>query len=104
MNVAVVGAAGYAGGELLRLLYRHPDVRECVATSRSRGGTSIAAAHPALATLTDAQFSGAGAGEIARGRDVVFLCLEHGESSRLAGSKYLCPLVHAGSIRYSSER
>ena len=88
MNVAVVGAAGYAGGELLRLLYQHPDVRECVATSRSRGGTAIAAAHPALATVTGAQFSSAGAGEIARGRDVVFLCLEHGESSRLAAEVF----------------
>ena len=85
MNVAVVGAAGYAGGELLRLLYQHPEVRDCVATSRSRGGAPIAEAHPALASVTEARFSGAGAGEVARGRDVVFLCLEHGESSRVAG-------------------
>ena len=34
VNVAVVGAAGYAGGELLRLLYQHPEVREVVATSQ----------------------------------------------------------------------
>ena len=84
MNIAVVGAAGYAGGELLRLLYQHPEVREVVATSRSRGGTPVADAHPALATVTDARFSEAGPGEIARGRDAVFLCLEHGESSRVA--------------------
>ncbi len=88
MNVAVVGAAGYAGGELLRLLYRHPEVRELVATSRSRGGAPIADAHPALATVTDARFSGATPGEIARGRDVVFLCLEHGESSRVAAEVF----------------
>ena len=88
MNVVVVGAAGYAGGELLRLLYQHPEVRDCVATSRSRGGAPIAEAHPALASVTDARFSGAGAGEVARGRDVVFLCLEHGESSRVAGEVF----------------
>jgi N-acetyl-gamma-glutamyl-phosphate reductase len=88
MNVAVVGAAGYAGGELLRLLHQHPDVRECVATSRSRGGTPIAEAHPALAVSTDARFASATAGEIARGRDVVFLCLEHGESSRVAADVF----------------
>ena len=88
MNVAVVGAAGYAGGELLRLLYQHPEVREVVASSRSRGGTPVADAHPALATVTDARFSGAEPGEIARGRDAVFLSLEHGESSRVAGEVF----------------
>ncbi len=88
MNVAVVGAAGYAGGELLRLLYQHPEVRECVATSRSKGGAPVAEAHPALAMVTDARFSGASPGEIARGRDVVFLCLEHGESSRVAAEVF----------------
>lgn len=88
MNVAVVGAAGFAGGELLRLLYQHPDVRECVATSRSRGGSPLAEAHPALAPITDARFASATAGEIARGRDVVFLCLEHGESSRVAADVF----------------
>jgi N-acetyl-gamma-glutamyl-phosphate reductase len=88
MNVAVVGAAGYAGGELLRLLYQHPEVRECVATSRSRGGAPIAESHPALAAVSDARFSGDSPGEIARGRDVVFLCLEHGESSRVAAEVF----------------
>lgn len=88
MKVAVVGAAGYAGGELLRLLLQHPDVTECVATSRSQGGKPIAGAHPALAAVTDARFSGATPGEAARGRDVVFLCLEHGESSRVAGEVF----------------
>jgi N-acetyl-gamma-glutamyl-phosphate reductase common form len=85
MKVAVVGAAGFAGGELLRLLHQHPEVRECVATSRSRPGTPVGETHPALATLTDARFSADSPGEAARGRDVVFLCLEHGESSRVAG-------------------
>ena len=79
------------GGEIIysieveNVLYQHPAVGEIIATSRSRGGAPIADAHPALATLTDARFSDAGPGEAARGRDVVFLCLEHGESSRLAG-------------------
>ncbi len=82
--MAVVGAAGYVGGELLRLLLQHPNVAECVATSRSQAGKPIAEAHPTLAPLTDARFSGETPGEVARGRDVVFLALEHGESSRMA--------------------
>lgn len=84
LRVAVVGAAGYAGGELLRLLLGHPAVGEIVATSRSQAGKPISEAHPSLAPLTDARFSGMSPGEAAIGRDVVFLALEHGESSRLA--------------------
>ena len=88
MKVAVIGGAGYAAGELLRLLLQHPQVTECVATSRSQAGKPIGEVHPALAPLTDARFSGATPGEAARGRDVVFLCLEHGESSRVAGEVF----------------
>ena len=80
-----MGAAGYAGGELLRLLLQHPDVREWVATSRSQAGKPVGDTHPGIAPLTDARFSGAAPGEAAGDADVVFLCLEHGESSRIAG-------------------
>jgi N-acetyl-gamma-glutamyl-phosphate reductase len=85
VKVAVVGAGGYVGGELLRLLLQHPRVTECVATSRSQAGKPIADTHPAVAGLTEARFAGQSPGEAARGRDVVFLCLEHGESSGVAG-------------------
>jgi N-acetyl-gamma-glutamyl-phosphate reductase common form len=85
VRIAVIGAAGYAGGELLRLLMAHPEINEWTATSRSQAGTPIADTHPALAPLTDARFAGMTPAEAARGRDVVFLCLEHGESSRIIG-------------------
>ena len=88
MKAAVIGGAGYAAGELLRLLLQHPQVTECVATSRSQAGKPIGDVHPALAPLTNARFSGATAGEAARGRDVVFLSLEHGESSRAAADVF----------------
>jgi len=88
MKVAVVGGAGYAAGELLRLLLQHPQVTECVATSRSQAGKPIGEVHPALAPITTARFAGTAPGEVARGRDVVFLALEHGESSRVAGDVF----------------
>jgi len=88
MRVAVIGAAGYVGGELLRLLLQHPAVTDCVATSRSQAGKPIADIHPGVAELTDARFAGLTPGEAARGCDVVFLALEHGESSKLAGEVF----------------
>jgi N-acetyl-gamma-glutamyl-phosphate reductase len=79
----LVGAAGYVGGELLRLVLQHPAVTHTVATSRSQAGKSMAEVHPGLALLSDARFSGASAAEAARGADVVFLSLEHGQSSEV---------------------
>jgi N-acetyl-gamma-glutamyl-phosphate/LysW-gamma-L-alpha-aminoadipyl-6-phosphate reductase len=83
MKVAVIGAAGYAGGELLRLLLNHPEVQECVGTSRSQAGKRWDEVHPGLVGLTEAHFTAVTPSEAARGRDVVFLALEHGESSRV---------------------
>ena len=88
MKAAVIGAAGYAGGELLRLLHAHPEITEYAAVSRSQGGKPIGGVHPALVPLTDARFAGITPADAARGADVVFLCLEHGESSRLAAEVF----------------
>ena len=84
MRVALIGAAGYAGGELLRLLLSHPDVTEWVATSRSQAGKPVGDVHPQLRSLTDRTFEALEPAEAARGCDVVFLALEHGESSKVA--------------------
>lgn len=85
MKVAVLGAAGYAGGELLRLVLQHPHITEVTATSRSQAGKPIAEVHPSLALLTDARFAAQAPAEISRNKDVVFLALEHGESSQVMG-------------------
>lgn len=82
MKVVVIGAAGYVGGELLRLLFQHPAVSQVTATSRSQAGKLLGEVHPALRNLSDARFAGLAPGEAARGADVVFFALEHGESSR----------------------
>jgi N-acetyl-gamma-glutamyl-phosphate reductase len=88
MKVAVIGAAGYVGGELLRLLLRHPEVQACTAVSRSQAGKPLASVHPGLVDLTDARFSGVEPADAVRSADVAFLALEHGESSRIAAGLF----------------
>ncbi len=88
LRVVVLGGGGYVGGELLRLLLHHPDVSEVLATSRSQAGKQLGDVHPQLVLRTDVRFSGATPAEASRGRDVVFLCLEHGESSQVAAEVF----------------
>jgi len=79
MKAAVLGASGFVGGELLRLLHGHPEVDDVTAISRNRAGRPIAEAHPSLAGI-DGSFEALTPGASARGSDVVFLCLDHGEA------------------------
>jgi N-acetyl-gamma-glutamyl-phosphate reductase len=83
VKAVVLGGAGYVGGELLRLLLQHPDVHEVSTTSRSQAGKPVGEVHPGLGLLTGARFGGDAAADAAGGKDVVFLALEHGESSRV---------------------
>lgn len=75
MRVGIVGAGGYAGGELLRLLLGHPAVREVVAGSSSLAGKPVTAAHPNLRKRTDLSFVPYDA---VTGCDVLFLALPNG--------------------------
>jgi N-acetyl-gamma-glutamyl-phosphate/LysW-gamma-L-alpha-aminoadipyl-6-phosphate reductase len=77
LTVAVVGAAGYIGGELLRLVLGHPELRLVQATSDSNAGRPLHSAHPNLRHLTSLTFSAHDAVEPA---DVIFLALPHGEA------------------------
>ena len=88
MKTAVIGAAGYAGGELVRLLLGHPQVKSVVATSRSQAGKKLGEVHPQLTHITDASFQALTPVEAAQGAEVVFLALEHGESGKIAGDLF----------------
>ena len=83
LSVLCVGAGGYVGGELLRLLYQHPFVGKVTAHSRSQESKAIGSVHPTLAPLTDARFIAGELDELTRQHDVVMMALEHGESARL---------------------
>ncbi|HEY8807139.1 MAG TPA: N-acetyl-gamma-glutamyl-phosphate reductase, partial [Candidatus Limnocylindria bacterium] len=75
MKVGVIGAGGYAGGELLRLLDGHPEVGEIVAGSESLAGKPVTVAHPNLRKRTSLEFVPY---EGVTGCDVVFLSLPNG--------------------------
>jgi N-acetyl-gamma-glutamyl-phosphate reductase len=83
VRVAIAGASGYAGGELLRLLLAHPDAEIGALTAAGSAGSLLAEHHPHLAPLAERRLVATGPDTLA-GHDVVFLALPHGHSARLA--------------------
>ncbi|MDQ1685915.1 MAG: N-acetyl-gamma-glutamyl-phosphate reductase [Frankiaceae bacterium] len=84
-SAAVVGASGYAGGELLRLLAGHPHLDVTAVAAASNAGRPLGELHPQLVTLADRVLVGADDPSVS-GADVVFLALPHGESAALASA------------------
>ncbi len=83
IRVAVVGASGYAGGELLRLIAGHPEFELVAATGHSQAGATLHAVHPNLVTLADLPLTATEPAALA-GADLVFLALPHGQSAAVA--------------------
>lgn len=77
IKVGVIGAGGYTGGELLRLLAFHPKVVIAFAQSNSQSGKSVASVHDDLFQLKDLYFLS----NPPLLADVIFLCMGHGKSS-----------------------
>jgi N-acetyl-gamma-glutamyl-phosphate reductase len=82
-RIAVAGASGYAGGELLRLLLGHPDVIIGALTAYSSAGERLGISQPHLFPLADRIIEPT-TPETLAGHDVVFLALPHGQSHELA--------------------
>ena len=96
-SVAVAGASGYVGGELLRLLLVHPRFRVETVTAGDSAGSRLGAHHPHLVPLADLLLNETSAATVA-GHDVVFLALPHGQSAAVAD--YLpsdCLVVDCGA-------
>lgn len=83
VRVAVAGASGYAGGEVLRLLLGHPKVEIGALTAGSNAGEPLGALQPHLTPLADRVLEETSASTLA-GHDVVVLALPHGQSGPLA--------------------
>jgi N-acetyl-gamma-glutamyl-phosphate reductase len=82
-RVAVAGASGYAGGELLRLLLGHPEVEIGALTGASNAGQALGLLQPHLVPLADRVLEETSLQTLS-GHDVVFLALPHGQSGVLA--------------------
>ncbi|MEV4631464.1 N-acetyl-gamma-glutamyl-phosphate reductase [Micromonospora sp. NPDC049523] len=84
IRVAVAGASGYAGGELLRLIAGHPEFDLVAATAHSQAGTPVSAVHPHLVGLD--LILGRTDPDTLADADLVFLALPHGESAAVAAA------------------
>ena len=79
IKIGILGAAGYTGGELIRLLLNHPEAEIVFANSESNAGNLVADVHEGLLGDTDLQFTS----EMPFDKvDVVFFCFGHGKSEQ----------------------
>jgi N-acetyl-gamma-glutamyl-phosphate reductase len=83
IRVAVAGASGYAGGELLRLIAGHPNLELTQATANSNAGAAIGSVHPHVRRFAGHVFAKTEPAALADA-DLVFLALPHGESAAVA--------------------
>ncbi len=81
MKVSIIGASGYVGGELLRILLGHPNVEVVAVTSNSYAGEFVHRVHPNLRGQTSLKFVMSDPAKIAGSCDLVFVSTPHGVSS-----------------------
>ena len=86
MRVAVIGASGYTGLELLRALLRHPRVEVVAATSEQRAGEAIGEAFPALRQQSSLRFESLDPSAIASRAELAFTALPHATSAPVVGA------------------
>ncbi|HWK78887.1 N-acetyl-gamma-glutamyl-phosphate reductase [Microbacterium sp.] len=91
-TVAVSGASGYAGGEILRLLASHPDIEIRTVTAHSNAGQPLVQHQPHLRSLAHLTLQDT-TPETLAGHDVVFLALPHGQSGQYTDALGEVPLV-----------
>ena len=95
-KIAIVGASGYSGEELVRLLLNHPQAELVAVTSRQSAGQTVAQVFPKFASHPKSKllrFSEPNAELLATQADIVFLALPHG-----VAAEYAVPLVQAGCV------
>ena len=96
ISIAIIGASGYSGEELVRLLLGHPHVELVAVTSRQNAGQTLGQVFPKFASHLLAKtlrFAEPKAELLAKQADVVFLALPHGVAAEFA-----VPLLNAGCV------
>ena len=83
IRVGVIGASGYTGAELLRIIARHQEMEVTVATAHEYCGRRISSLYPSLAEFYDDEFKAYDRSEIEEKCDAVFIGLPHGESMKI---------------------
>lgn len=91
-SVAVSGASGYAGGEILRILASHPDIEIRTVTAHANAGQPLIAHQPHLRSLAHLTLQDT-TPEVLAGHDIVFLALPHGQSGQYTDALADVPLV-----------
>jgi N-acetyl-gamma-glutamyl-phosphate reductase len=103
LRVAVAGASGYAGGELVRLIAGHPEFELVTVTANSNAGKPLGSVHPHLSSL-ELTLEETTAKTLS-GHDVVFLALPHGKSGELGDAIDARLIVDCGADhRLASEK
>jgi N-acetyl-gamma-glutamyl-phosphate/LysW-gamma-L-alpha-aminoadipyl-6-phosphate reductase len=88
VKVGVIGASGYVGGELLRLLVSHPQVEISTIVSRRRAGEYVHRVHPSLKGFIAITFSPMDIEKVAGSCDFVFTSVPHGKSNKIVKDLY----------------
>lgn len=89
IKVGIIGAAGYTGGELIRLLVNHPEVELTLIHSKSNGGNPVSDVHQDLINHPELVFTSVLSDDV----DVLFLCLGHGNSKKFLKENTLDPRI-----------
>jgi N-acetyl-gamma-glutamyl-phosphate reductase len=84
IKVGIIGASGYTGGELIRILAQHPEAEVTAITSRSHEGKKLEEVFPSFAGWNGPRFVGSDSPEGVAGCDLVFLAVPHGVAMKLA--------------------
>jgi N-acetyl-gamma-glutamyl-phosphate reductase len=89
IRIGITGGAGYTGGELIRILFYHPNTELVFVQSKSHAGQFLSDVHQDLAGETDFRFSENISGDI----DILFLCVGHGEARKFLMENQVNPEI-----------